>query len=361
VISFELTEDQEIARAAAANCARSTLALAAREADESTRMTLSILSKAWALGIVQTVADDGFAEIGQPTVLNALMLEELAAGDATVATAVAASLGFAKAIAEQGSDRQRRELLPSFTSETPHFAAVAELGAGLVRRGEARAVITRTAGGFRLDGTVPMLPLAAQCGHLLVFGKCDGSDEAVIVAGDTPGMTVAPAEGTLGLRALNCATVAFNGVSVPASMRLGEAAGANVQRLRDASRIALCAMLSGLSRAVLDYALPYTQTRIVHGEAIARKQSIAFKLADMHVAIDAMRWMGLKAAAELDLRPAAPRSVRLAQLYAADAAMRIADEGLQMFGGHGFVRDLPLEMWYRNARSLSVLDGLVGA
>jgi alkylation response protein AidB-like acyl-CoA dehydrogenase len=81
----------------------------------------------------------------------------------------------------------------------------------------------------------------------------------------------------------------------------------------------------------------------------------------MHIAIGSMRWMGLKTAAELDAEPTAVRSARLVQLFAADAAMRIADEGLQIFGGHGFIRELPLEMWYRNARSLSVLDGLIGA
>ena len=119
--------------------------------------------------------------------------------------------------------------------------------------------------------------------------------------------------------------------------------------------------MCGLSRAVFDVALPYAKERIVHGEAIARKQSVAFKLADMHIAIEAARWMALRAAVELDNAKTATRSARLSQLYAAEAAMRIADEGVQIFGGHGFVRDLPLEMWYRNARTLSVLDGLVGA
>jgi alkylation response protein AidB-like acyl-CoA dehydrogenase len=70
---------------------------------------------------------------------------------------------------------------------------------------------------------------------------------------------------------------------------------------------------------------------------------------------------GLRAAAELDAKPDAPRMARLAQRYAAEHALRIADEGVQLFGGYGFVRDYPLEMWYRNARSLSTLDGLVGA
>jgi alkylation response protein AidB-like acyl-CoA dehydrogenase len=361
VISFELSEEQEIARAAAAGLARSTLAPAARAADEAAQIPSSILNDTWALGIVQAVADPAFRTMEQPTVLNALVLEELAAGDATVAAAIAASVGFAKAVAEQGSERQRDELLPSFISDDPRFAAVVELDAALPDNTAARASVTRTSDGFRLEGSMSLVLLAEQSSYLLALATCDGRDEALIVRLDAPGMVASKVDDTLGLRGLDWASVKFNGVTVPASMRLGETAGANIQRIRDASRIALCAMLSGLSRAVFDFALPYAKTRIVHGEAIARKQSVAFKLADMHIAIDAMRWMGLKAAAELDRNPDAPRSARLAQLYASDAAMRIADEGVQVFGGHGFVRDLPLEMWYRNARSLSVLDSLVGA
>jgi alkylation response protein AidB-like acyl-CoA dehydrogenase len=360
VISFELSEEQEIARAAAASLARSMLAPAARAADEAAQISLSACNDAWALGVVQAIADPAFRTMEQPTVLNALVLEELAAGDATVAAAIAASVGFVKAVAEQGSNRQRDKLLPSFISDAPQFAAVVELNAssGSIAT---TATATRTPDGFRLDGSIPLVPLAHQCGYFLVLAQCDGRNEALIVPPDAPGMVIPKVEDTLGLRGLNWASITFNGVIVPKSMRLGETTDANIQRIRDASRIALCAMLSGLSRAVFDFALPYAKTRIVHGEAIARKQSIAFKLADMHIAIDAMRWMGLKAAAELDANPHAPRSARLALLYASDAAMRIADEGVQVFGGHGFVRDLPLEMWYRNARSLSVLDGTVGA
>jgi alkylation response protein AidB-like acyl-CoA dehydrogenase len=132
------------------------------------------------------------------------------------------------------------------------------------------------------------------------------------------------------------------------------------RRLIDASRVALSALLSGLARCVYDYALPYAKQRVVHGEIIARKQAVAFKLADMHIAAQAMRWMALRAAYELDAGLSATRSASLARRYAAEQGMKIADEGVQLFGGHGFMRDMPLEMWYRNARSLSVLDGLVG-
>ena len=98
----------------------------------------------------------------------------------------------------------------------------------------------------------------------------------------------------------------------------------------------------------------------MHGEAIGRKQAVAFKLADMHTAANAIRWSGLRAAAELDSGAPAARTARLAQRFAAEQALKIADEGVQLFGGYGFVRDYPLEMWYCNARSLSALDGLIG-
>jgi alkylation response protein AidB-like acyl-CoA dehydrogenase len=159
------------------------------------------------------------------------------------------------------------------------------------------------------------------------------------------------------MRALQMADVILDGVRVAGEQRLPGGA----RRIIDASRVALAAILSGLARAVYDYALPYVKERVVHGEAIGRKQAIAFKLADMHVATNAMRWMSLRAAAELDSKPEATRMARLAQRYAAELALKIADEGVQLFGGYGFVRDYPLEMWYRNARSLSTLDGLVGA
>ena len=144
-------------------------------------------------------------------------------------------------------------------------------------------------------------------------------------------------------------------------MRLGGNRGCNVQRIMDLARIGLSAILTGLSRAVFDHALPYTKERVVHGEAIARKQTVAFRLADMYTEIEAMRWMVWRAAVELDKQPTATRNARLAQRYAGEHALWIADERLQMFGDHGFVREQPLEMWYRNARSISILEGMVGA
>ncbi len=361
MISFALSEEQEVARSAVAEFARTELAPGARAIDEAGALPAAALESVWRLGIVQTAAHGADALPEQPTVLNALLLEELAYGDAAVAVALAGPLGFVKAIAEQGSRRQKQDTLPLFAGDSPRLAAIAHLDAGWFQGAGKPTRAERVAGGYKLVGVKALVPLAAQCAQFLVLAECDGVRAAYVVAAEADGVKIAASKGTLGLRALAMADVTFENVVVPESARLGEPEGADVQRIVDLSRVALSAILSGLARAVYDYALPYTKARVVHGEAIAKKQAVAFKLADMHIATQAMRWMGLRAAAELDVSKTATRNARLALRYAADQGMRIADDGVQLFGGHGYVRDLPLEMWCRHARSLSVLDGLIGA
>jgi alkylation response protein AidB-like acyl-CoA dehydrogenase len=146
---------------------------------------------------------------------------------------------------------------------------------------------------------------------------------------------------------------------VSAADRLGGDAGFDARRLVAASRTALSACLVGLSRAVMDYAIPYAKDREAFGEAIARKQAIAFMLSDMRVETDSMRWLTWQAASHLERGLDATRPAHLARVYCAREAMKIADNGLQVLGGHGFIREHPVEMWYRNARTLGVLEGSV--
>jgi alkylation response protein AidB-like acyl-CoA dehydrogenase len=357
MISFAPTEEQRLVCDIAADFAAKTLAPSARAADEDQRFPSALLDSIWSLGLVANIASDPSALTQQPTLTNVQALERLAEGDATAAMAVASPLGFAKAIAEQGSERQRHELLPLFADELFRAAAVAYSDA----RGAEAATARATASGYAISARKALVPFASRCGHFLVTANLDGRPEAFIVPADTPGVAIAPPRPTLGLRALEMADVTFANVALPRSARLGEDSGCDVSRILDSARTALSAIMTGLSGAVFNYARPYTQERIVHGEPIARKQSVAFKLADMHIEIDAMRWMTWKAADQIDKGGDARRSAALARRYCGARVMTIADEGVQIFGGHGFVRDMPLEMWLRNARALSVLDGMVGA
>jgi alkylation response protein AidB-like acyl-CoA dehydrogenase len=363
LISFELSEEQRIAQSVMADFAVAALRSAARQAEDAEEVSDQLLSALWETGIIQTQATrEEPTDETQPTFLNALILEELGRGDATLAVAAAGTLGFVKTVAEQGSSRQKGTILPLFATEQFRAGAVAMMDAGFVQSVAApRTTAARTADGYVLNGVKGPVPLAARCSHFLVLASCDGTPDIFIVPKDAPNLRIGESKGSLGLRALASAELHLDNVLIGAEMRLGENQGCNVQRVLDSARVALSAILTGLSRAVFDHALPYTKERVVHGEAIAKKQIIAFRLADMYTEIEAMRWMVWRAAVELDKRPTATRNARLAQCYANEQALWIADEGLQMFGGHGFVREQPLEMWYRNARSISVLEGVVGA
>ena len=115
----------------------------------------------------------------------------------------------------------------------------------------------------------------------------------------------------------------------------------------------------GLSRAVLEYCVPYSKDRVAFDEPISKKQSIAFRLAEMHIEQHAMRQLIWQAASLLEQGEDATKAAWQARSYAAEKSMWIADNGVQVLGGHGFIREHPVEMWFRNARTLGVLEGVV--
>jgi alkylation response protein AidB-like acyl-CoA dehydrogenase len=354
MISFALTEEQALVQAAARQFAADEARPAARASDEAGEFPETLLRRAWELGLAKSAA--AAEPMDQPAVLNTLALDEIAHGDAALAVALAGALGFARAVATQGTQAQRERHLAAFQSDTPVFAAVVTRDAGWFCGRGRPTHAERGGNGWRIEGAKALVPLARRCDRLLVTAETQEGVRGFIVETKSPRLRIAPAKGTLGMRALQMSDIVFDGVEVTDDDLLP----GTIRRIIDASRVALTVVLGGLARAVYDYTLPYAKERVVHGEPIGRKQAVAFRLADMHIAANAIRWTGLRAAAELDSNPEAARTARLAQRYAAEQTLKIADEGVQLFGGYGFIRDYPLEMWYRNARSLSVLDGLIG-
>jgi alkylation response protein AidB-like acyl-CoA dehydrogenase len=357
VISFELSEEQKLAQSMVRTLAASALRPAARDADDRQAIPTSILDGIWATGIVQSQADPA----SRSCTLNALLLEELAVADAAFAIAAAAPIGFLSAIAAQGSPAQKKNLLPLFESDRYRCASVAIMEPDFAFDVSAlRTTTIKTADGYKLSGIKSLVPLASQCSHFLVIAQCDDALEAFIVERNAKGVTVGEKKPNIGLRALEMATISFKDVALDSSARLGESAGCDVYRIIDSARTALAAIMTGTSRAVMEFVMPYTKERVVHGDALAKKQTIAFRLADMRIETDAMRWMTWKAASILEQGGDANRQAQLAYTYAAEQAMWIADEGVQMLGGHGYLRDNPVEMWYRDTRTVSVLEGAVG-
>jgi len=364
VISFQATDEQEIVRDAMHEFAEQVLRPRAREADEASRVPEELFAQSSELGLVSTqlpASVGGGGEARSP-ITNAILLEELAWGDATLALAALAPAAFAFAVADQGSEEQRRALLPAFCGPAFHAASLALVEPGPLFDPALPRTFAEPKGesGFVLSGAKSFVPLADRASHFLVVARNNGGRDAFVVPRDAEGLSISEPEKNLGLRALPTATLHLERVLVPASARLGGASGCDVQRIVDAARTALAAVQVGLSRAVLEYAVPYARERRAFDQAIGQKQSIAFRLADMHIETEAQRWLAWKAASLLERGLPATRAAHHARAYSAQHSMWIADQGVQVLGGHGFIREHPVEMWYRNARTLGVLEGTLG-
>ena len=356
VISYELSEEQEIIRSTMRELAQNVLAPKARKHDLDSALSDEALDAIWQSGVIQLQAEAG----ERSPLNNAIILEELAAGDGNVAMATSAACAFVAAITDLGSDGQRALLKNGLQGTQFTTGVIAGMEPGFARDvTQPRTTARRAGDDFVVTGSKILVPLAKRASHFLVIADLDGATDAFIVPRDAAGLTVTSEE-VLGMRGSEMGQVKLDGVAVPADMRLGTGNGADVQRLFDSSRIGASAIMLGQARAVMAHIIPYTKERIVHGTPLARKQKVAFDIADMRMETDIMRWMVWKAAWALQEGVSATRPAQLAYTYASQQVMQIADNGVQAMGGHGYVEEHPMEMWYRNARSLSVLEAVAG-
>jgi alkylation response protein AidB-like acyl-CoA dehydrogenase len=367
VISFEPTEEQDVAREAMREFAAKSMRPRARECDEAEQLPDAFLQEAWELGLTATHLPEAVGGLGaRSPVTNAIVLEELAFGDAALALAAAAPSLFALPVVDQGTEEQKQRWLPAFAGDAFPAATLALVEPSPVFDVTRLRTIAEPKGDrFVLSGAKCFVPLGDRAERFLVVarnrsaaGEGLAALDAFVVPRDAKGVRVGAREQHLGLRALPTAALELDRVEVPAADRLGGEAGINARRLLNQSRTALAAVMLGVARAVKEYAIPYAKDRVAFDQAIAQKQAIAFMLSDMAIETDATRWLVWKAASQLEQGLDATRAAHHARGYAAEQCMKIADHGVQVLGGHGFIREHPVEMWYRNARTLGVLEGL---
>lgn len=360
MISFGLSEEQEMVRDAMREFAEQAVRPIARDCDEASEIPADFLQSVWDLGLTSTQIPESFGGGGEErsAVTNAIVLEELAFGDATLATAAVAPSGFANAVNDFGSEDQKKELLPLFCTEKFHAASLAVIEPGaLFDASNPRTVAEAKDDVFVISGHKTLVPLGDRASHFLVTARNSERLDAFVVPRDAEGLTISEPELNLGLKGLTTVSLELERVEVPASARLGGEAGADVRRILDGSRLALGAVMTGVSRAVLEYCIPYVKDRVAFGEPIAKKQAIAFRLSDMRIEADAMRFMTWKGASQLEQGLDVTRQAHLARVYCAEKSLWVTDNGIQTLGGHGFIREHPVEMWFRNARTLGVLEG----
>ena len=357
---FEPSDDQKTLLATVRRFAARELRPAMRAADETAALPPVLTRNGWELGLLPGSLPEAYGGSGERSVVTGVLAaEELAWGDLAGALALLAPNLVALPVLARGSEAQQRELLPAFATDAYRPAAAALMeprydfdASALQTRAERRD------GGYVLNGVKCNVPCAAEAEWMLVYAALDGRTQAFLVRRGTPGLVVGERERNMGLHALPLHEVVLRECGVPAAQRLGGPDGADLGVILDASRTAWAALAVGVGRAAYEYALDYAKSRQAFGEAIAQRQAVAFMLAEMATEVEAARLLVWEAAWLLDAEKDASRAAYLARTLADDMALMVADRAVQILGGHGYIRDHPVELWLRNARAFAVMEGL---
>jgi len=363
---FTLDEDQRQIQDMMRKFGQNELRKIARECDEEDKLSMELVNKVWELGFCQNLVPEKYGgfEMGRSSVTAAIMVEELAWGDVSLTMGALSPLLMLLPLLEFGTEEQKEEWLPKFCTDR-FFPGTAAFMEPRVTFDPVSPHTTVSMNGdvLILNGTKCMTPLADSAEHILVYaatakGAGPSAVEAIIVDRNTPGLTIGAREKNLGLKPLPLFPVTFNNCEVPRERRVGGDRGIDYMRVINLCRANLCAMAVGVARASHEYALDYAKERQAFGEPIASRQTIAFMLAESAIEIDAMRLMAWRAAWRLDKNMDATREATLAKIYCAEQTMKVVDYGVQILGGHGYIREHPVEMWFRNGRAFAALEGL---
>ncbi|MFN2275136.1 MAG: acyl-CoA dehydrogenase family protein [Anaerolineales bacterium] len=358
---FEPSEEQRMLMDAAERFATNQLRAAGRESDESGELPQALIEKGWELGVLQASIPEAYGGFGEHSaVTGALAAEAMAWGDLSGTLAVMAPTSYVIPILLGGTEEQKKTLIPPVIEDEwkPYVAAYVEPVFDF-HEGDMQTTAEAKKGGFQLNGVKTMVPFADRAEAFLVFAMLDGTLRAFSVPAGTSGLTIGEREPLLGLRALPTYRLTLENVALDQDALIGGSEEFNASRIVASSQVAIAAMAIGLSKGALDYALPYAKEREVWGVPIAQKQSIAFMLAEMAIEIESNRLLVWEAAWKLDEGdPDAPQAAYLAFSGAADTAMMVTDRAVQTLGGHGYVREHPVEMWMRNGRGIPIMPGL---
>lgn len=362
MVSFQPSEEQQLIRDTVASFAHEQIRPHARDADEHGTVPADLVQQGWDLGLVQSVIPEAHGGHGDTpsAVTGALIAEELAWGDLSIALHLLAPRLAVWPLLRLGTPEQQARALGAYTGRSFRAGTAAVMEPRFdFDTSEPATTATRSNGHYVLDGTKCYVPLADQADHVVVYARTDaGSVGAFLVDRDTPGMSIGEREQNMGIKALATHTLTLAECRIPAAQRLG-GDDADVLALANHWRVGLAAMAVGVARAAFEYALDYAKERQAFGMAIARKQAIAFMLAEMAIEIDAARLLAWEAAWRIDHDLDATREAYLAKNYAANVALKVTDNAVQILGGHGYIREHPVEMWLRNGRGFMTFEGLV--
>lgn len=358
---FEPSEEQSMLLDAIHRYSTNDMRPAAHDADEEGNIPKDLIEKGWELGILQASIPDEFGGFGEhSSVTGVLAAEALAWGDLSAAMAVLTPNLFAIPILLCGSEKQKQEYLPPLIEAEwkPYSAALIEPHFDFDPN-ELRTIATEIGDGYLITGEKVFVPFGEEAEYFVVYAGLNGTTQGFIVPADTKGIEVDGRQLLLGLNALPLYKMRFNEVKVPKDQRLGEAEGHDFAPILAASRVGIAAMGVGLSKSAFEYSRDYAKDRDVFGVKVAQKQAIAFMLAEMVTEIESIRLLCWEAAWMLDEgKEEASKFAYLAHTGSIDMAMMVTDRAVQILGGHGYIREHPVEMWMRAARGIAAFTGL---
>lgn len=357
MLGFQPDEEQQMLVEAVHRYAANDLRPAAHEADESGELPSELVAKGWELGLLQASIPEQYGGFGERSaVTGALAAEELAWGDLAAAIAVMSPGAYLLPVLLGGNQEQQQALIQPVVEGDwqPLAAALVEPDYDFYPA-QMRTTASASNGDYLLQGHKALVPFADSAENLLVFAQLDGQPAAFVVPRSSPGLVVGEREKLLGLHALPTFGIELQDLKVPASARLEQL---DFAQALAAYQVGMAALALGVSRAAYEYSLEYAKEREAFGGPIAQKQAIAFMLAEMATEIDGTRLMTWEAAWEIDQGRPAAHAAYLALTGAADTAMMVTDRAVQILGGHGYIREHPVERWMRDARGIPTFTGL---
>lgn len=359
---FDVTPDdeQQMFQEAVRDFAADKVRPAAPAADAERRTPDELLAQVNELGVNMLGVPEELGGVmhEQAATTSVLVGEALAHGDMGVAYAALAPGAVATAIAHWGSAEQEATYLPAFSGDDVPAAALAVLEPQPLFDPLKPATAARRDGeDWVLDGTKSMVARAASCELFLVAAEAEGVGPALFaIESGAKGLAVED-EPAMGLRPAATGRLLLEGVRLPGEAILGEGRREDFVECVQRARVAWAALAVGASQAVLDYVIPYVNERTAFGEPISNRQAVAFGVADIGIETDGMRLAAYRAASRADQGQEFGREAALARQLAAAKGMRIGSEGVQLLGGHGFVKEHPVERWYRDLRAAGVMEG----
>jgi short-chain 2-methylacyl-CoA dehydrogenase len=362
-VDFSLSDEHEALRRVVREFAEAEIAPHAEEWDREHRFPIDTVRKMGEIGLFGLDLPEEYGGTGPDFLALCIAIEELARVDSSMALTVEAGVGLgAGPIAKFGSDEQKSRWLPDLAA-----------GRSLAAFGLTEADAGSDAGGIRtkavLDGDEWVIDGAkefitnsgTEITSLVTVAARTGVDEisAIIVPAGTGGLTVEPPYRKMGWRASDTHALRFDGCRVPADHLLGTRGRGLRQFLEilDDGRIAIAALSVGVAQGCLDHSLTHARARTAFGRPIGANQAIAFKIADMKVAVDAARLLTYRAAWLRDRGEPFRSEASIAKLFASEAAVTATREATQIFGGAGFVDETPVSRFYRDAKVLEIGEG----